>query len=141
LVKGWKPDFIITVGDNNYPRGSASTIDQNIGQYYHGFIPAYHGGAKLYPFKATVAGSRVRTNGDYGALLVTASAEKITFQYYTRTGALKDSYSLRAVASRDRRPHHLHSALPFRPADTLRVEGRGQPSSVRRSSMWRADFR
>src|SRR3954464_3130288 len=26
MVKGWNPDFIITVGDNNYPLGSAGTI-------------------------------------------------------------------------------------------------------------------
>src|SRR5436190_18393178 len=34
LVAGWQPDFVITVGDNNYPLGEASTIDQNIGQYF-----------------------------------------------------------------------------------------------------------
>jgi hypothetical protein len=43
LVKSWKPDFIITVGDNNYPDGAASTIDPNIGQYYHEFIYPYKG--------------------------------------------------------------------------------------------------
>jgi hypothetical protein len=43
LVKSWNPGFIITVGDNNYPNGTASTIDANIGQYYHQFIYAYHG--------------------------------------------------------------------------------------------------
>src|SRR5436305_251132 len=31
LVHGWNPDFIITVGDNNYGEGCASTIDANIG--------------------------------------------------------------------------------------------------------------
>ena len=34
LVKSWNPEFIITVGDNNYPKGEASTIDQNIGAFY-----------------------------------------------------------------------------------------------------------
>ena len=43
LVKSWKPDFIITVGDNNYPNGAAETIDFNIGQYYHEFIYPYTG--------------------------------------------------------------------------------------------------
>jgi subtilisin-like proprotein convertase family protein len=43
LVKSWSPDFIITVGDNNYPDGAASTIDANIGQFYHNFIYPYHG--------------------------------------------------------------------------------------------------
>jgi len=43
LVKGWNPDLIITTGDNNYELGAASTIDQNIGQYYHEFIFPYAG--------------------------------------------------------------------------------------------------
>src|SRR5688572_22620273 len=30
LIKSWNPAFVTTVGDNNYPVGSASTIDQNI---------------------------------------------------------------------------------------------------------------
>src|SRR5882672_3673404 len=33
LVKSWNPDFVITVGDNNYPYGAASTIDANIGNH------------------------------------------------------------------------------------------------------------
>jgi tartrate-resistant acid phosphatase type 5 len=43
LVKSWNPDFVITVGDNNYDEGEASTIDTNIGQYYHDFIFPYQG--------------------------------------------------------------------------------------------------
>ncbi len=43
LVKSWQPDFVITTGDNNYETGQASTIDQNIGQYYHDFIFPYAG--------------------------------------------------------------------------------------------------
>jgi hypothetical protein len=43
LIKGWRPDFIITVGDNNYPAGSGTTIDRNIGQFYHDFISPYKG--------------------------------------------------------------------------------------------------
>ena len=43
LVKSWEPDFIITTGDNNYPRGSMLTIDNNIGQYYHEYIGNYTG--------------------------------------------------------------------------------------------------
>lgn len=43
LVKSWNPDFIVTVGDNNYETGSASTVDQNIGKYYHEFIFNYNG--------------------------------------------------------------------------------------------------
>ena len=48
LVKSMNPDFIVTVGDNNYgdstyPDGSAELIDQNIGQYYHEYIYNYVG--------------------------------------------------------------------------------------------------
>jgi hypothetical protein len=43
LVKGWQPDFIITTGDNNYPIGSAETIDDNIGRYYANYIYPYIG--------------------------------------------------------------------------------------------------
>ncbi len=43
LIHSWKPDFIITVGDNNYPSGAASTIDANIGKYYHDYIFPYIG--------------------------------------------------------------------------------------------------
>ena len=41
LVDSWNVDFIITVGDNNYPDGEASTIDENIGQYFHQYIYPY----------------------------------------------------------------------------------------------------
>jgi hypothetical protein len=44
LIRSWNPDFIATVGDNNYPSGAASTIDANIGQYFHDFIFPYLGG-------------------------------------------------------------------------------------------------
>ncbi|GAC1375970.1 MAG: hypothetical protein NVSMB30_20800 [Hymenobacter sp.] len=43
LVKSWTPEFIITLGDNNYDNGEASTIDANIGQYYHDFMAPYRG--------------------------------------------------------------------------------------------------
>ena len=43
LVKGWNPEFIITLGDNNYELGEQSTIDINIGYYYQEFIYPYTG--------------------------------------------------------------------------------------------------
>jgi hypothetical protein len=43
LVKGFRPDFIVTLGDNNYPLGSADTIDLNIGLFYHPYIAPYVG--------------------------------------------------------------------------------------------------
>lgn len=43
MVKDAKPDFVITLGDNNYPDGEAATIDDNIGKYYSDFIGSYKG--------------------------------------------------------------------------------------------------
>jgi hypothetical protein len=43
LVGSWDPDFVITTGDNNYPDGAASTIDETIGKYYSQFIGNYQG--------------------------------------------------------------------------------------------------
>lgn len=43
LIQRQNPDFIITVGDNNYPRGCMETIDRTIGQYFHSYIYRYKG--------------------------------------------------------------------------------------------------
>ena len=43
LVNSWEVDYIVTVGDNNYPNGEAKTIDANIGQYYQAYIQPYQG--------------------------------------------------------------------------------------------------
>ncbi len=43
LVQGWNVDFVMTVGDNNYPAGDAETIDANIGRDWHSYIHPYAG--------------------------------------------------------------------------------------------------
>jgi hypothetical protein len=43
LVHRKDPEFIITVGDNNYPLGERSTLDGNVGRYYHDYIHPYSG--------------------------------------------------------------------------------------------------
>jgi hypothetical protein len=57
-VAEWGVEFIVTVGDNNYPSGSAATIDANVGQFYHAFIHPYRGsygpGADRQRFFATL---------------------------------------------------------------------------------------
>lgn len=42
MIVGWKPDFVVTVGDNDYA-GPVHQYDQNVGQYYHSFIAPYAG--------------------------------------------------------------------------------------------------
>lgn len=43
LVKNLQPDFVTTVGDNNYRDGAAHRLDHNVGRYYHEFIHPYQG--------------------------------------------------------------------------------------------------
>jgi len=43
LIDSWGVDLILTTGDNNYPIGAPFTIDENIGQYFHGYIFPYQG--------------------------------------------------------------------------------------------------
>ena len=66
LVLGWQPDFILTVGDNNYPYGESETIDANIGQYYHAYIAPYQGaygtGADTNRFFPTLGNHEYYTN-------------------------------------------------------------------------------
>ena len=54
LVQHWDPAFTISTGDNNYPDGAATTIDHNVGHFYHAYIApyvgAYGGGAEVNLF-------------------------------------------------------------------------------------------
>jgi len=43
VLKRWDPAIIFTTGDNNYPGGLATTIDVNIGQFFHDYIHPYVG--------------------------------------------------------------------------------------------------
>jgi tartrate-resistant acid phosphatase type 5 len=43
LIDYLEPEFIVTLGDNNYDNGSNSTIDENIGKYFSDYIFPYSG--------------------------------------------------------------------------------------------------
>ena len=43
LVKSWNPEFIATLGDNNYPDGGSASLDGNVGRYYSDYIGGYSG--------------------------------------------------------------------------------------------------
>ena len=64
MIKSFNPDFITTVGDNNYDTGQATTIDPNIGQHFHEYIYNYQGtygaGSKTRRFFPTLG------NHDWG---------------------------------------------------------------------------
>lgn len=80
-VNSWNPDFIITVGDNNYPNGLAATIDQNIGQFYHAY---------MYPYKGTYGSGAainrffpVLGNHDWGDSYPNPSGDQPYLNYFT----------------------------------------------------------
>ena len=79
LIKTWNPDFIITVGDNNYPKGDSSTIDINIGKYFHEFICPYYGiygvGSKKNRFFPSIGNHDIMTENG-----------KPYFDYFTLPG-------------------------------------------------------
>lgn len=51
MIRSWNPDFVVSVGDNNYILGEASTIDTNIGKNFSPFIyPKGTGYPEYYPY-------------------------------------------------------------------------------------------
>lgn len=51
LLKSWDPEFILTVGDNNYPSGEAETIDECVGSLYSTYMYPYKGKYELSPLE------------------------------------------------------------------------------------------
>ncbi len=96
LVKSWNPDFILTVGDNNYPSGSADTIDAHIGAYYSDYIYPYVGsagfGGSVNRFFPTLG------NHDYDTAGAQAYFDYFTLpgneRYYTFTAGPVDFFAL-----------------------------------------------
>jgi tartrate-resistant acid phosphatase type 5 len=43
VIKSWRPEFIITLGDNNYELGGIEAYDATIGRFYHEYIAPYDG--------------------------------------------------------------------------------------------------
>jgi hypothetical protein len=52
------------------------------------------GGGPIYSFDAPIYGSQVRFNEDYGAMLVEATVQYISFKFVTRNEILIDSYTV-----------------------------------------------
>jgi len=61
-IKEQNVNFIVTVGDNNYPHGSSNTINKNISKYLGDYIGNYKGGnykdSELYTGKGSGSGFR-----------------------------------------------------------------------------------
>ncbi len=49
MVSIWDLDYIITLGDNNYPAGALATLDENITAYYSDYIEPIAGSTHFFP--------------------------------------------------------------------------------------------
>ena len=85
----WGADVVLAGHDHTYER----IFQNNIVYFVNGL-----GGYSLYSFNTPVAGSQVRYNSNYGAMIVTADANAMTFRFLTRTNVEIDSYTLGAAA-------------------------------------------
>ena len=81
----WGADAVLAGHDHTYER-----IIRNGFPYFVNGL----GGHSIYTFGTPVPGSQVRYNGEYGAVLVTADASRIDFQFVIRDGQVVDRYIL-----------------------------------------------
>lgn len=83
--KEWGATAVLTGHDHHYER----IIKDNFPYFVNGL-----GGRNRIEFGQCVAGSQVRYNCDYGAMIVTASQQNIKFEFITRSGQRVDEYTI-----------------------------------------------
>ena len=86
----WGASAVISGHDHTYER----LLVDGLPYFVNGV-----GGGAIYSFEEILEGSQVRYNDDYGAMLVDATPEQISFQFINRGGAVIDSFSISAAAS------------------------------------------
>ena len=79
----WGADAVMSGHDHTYER----IIRSGFPYFVNGL-----GGRNLHTFGTPVPGSQVRYNADFGAMLVDADTDDMTFRFYSRAGALVDTY-------------------------------------------------
>jgi hypothetical protein len=86
--RAWGASAVLSGHDHDYER----ILRDGIPYFVNGA-----GGRSLYPFWIFhVAGSQVRYNDDYGAMLIEASASSIVYQFVSRDGSVVDTYKVAA---------------------------------------------
>lgn len=83
--QAWGAHAVITGHDHTYER----LIIGGFPYFVNGL-----GGRSVYGWSTVKSGSVSRYNSDYGAQLVDATDQSITFKFYNRAGTLIDSYSM-----------------------------------------------
>jgi hypothetical protein len=89
--QAWGAAAILSGHDHDYERLSIRGLP-----YFVNGV----GGRSLYAFKSTiVAGSQVRYNANFGAMLIEATSTTLRFNFYNVDGTLIDSYTKVALAT------------------------------------------
>ena len=83
--KDWGADAVLAGHEHLYER----LLVDGLPYFVNGV-----GGGGIYNFGTPLPESQFRYNADYGAMLVTASATDLRFEFYNRTGRLIDQYEL-----------------------------------------------
>jgi hypothetical protein len=82
----WGAEAVLSGHDHTYER---STID-GIPYFVNGL-----GGASKYDFPTTpLPETQFRYNGEFGAMLVTASSSNIKYEFFTTDGVMRDSVTV-----------------------------------------------
>lgn len=82
----WGASAVLSGHDHIYER-----LDVNGIPY---FVNGLGGNQDIYSFNVPIPESEIRFNQDYGAMLVEANPQALTFQFITRTGTLVDQLTL-----------------------------------------------
>ena len=82
----WGADAVLTGHDHFYERLEVDGIPVLVNGL---------DGRSIYGFSTPVPESRLRFNGDFGALLAEAGADCLSLRFFTRTGALADEWVMR----------------------------------------------
>jgi len=90
----WGADAVIAGHDHTYERILADGI-----VYFVNGLGGHSIGNYTTPVSGPVSGSRVRYNGDYGAMRVDASDIAITFEFINVSGSIIDTYTIEAGAT------------------------------------------
>lgn len=82
----WGADAVLAGHDHVYER-----IELNGIPY---FVNGLGGNGAIHTFNTPVSGSQVRYNGDFGAMIVDASDQAMTFRFISVAGETVDSYTI-----------------------------------------------
>jgi len=105
----WGASAVLSGHDHDYER----IVKNGLPYFVNGL-----GGAEIRGFSANVvSGSAARFTGDYGAMKVSASDASIAFQFITRAGQTKDTYTLnKSTSTPPPPPPPPTSGVPAAPA-------------------------